>query len=176
MFCKFKFEKKFDSIIEPIPLSTQYRLDNIGVVIRTETWNKLSKESRMLFDHFPVKTDEDKECFRRYLLYLLKRIKRTVQVLDDDQVNRANAQWQDFARIPQQVYQAVVDLDYTLSPRDWIKLSDFKRFVMVKLSQGNHSRGLLNEAFMEILGTESKVTAWKSKSENYSESLNQLVS
>lgn len=176
MVTKFKFEEETISEIEPIPLSTQYRLDNIGVKIRPETWNKLSKETQLLFGHFPVKTDEDKECYRMYLLYLLKRKRRFVQILDANQVSLAKDEWENLARIPSRVYQMVVELEYTLSQRDWVKMSDFKRYALVKLSQGKYPNDYLSKALLELLPFESKVTAWKSKPVNAPDISRQFIS
>ena len=176
MVTKFKFEEEIFSEIGPIPLSTQYRLDNVGVIIRPETWNKFSVETQLLFGHLPVKTDEDKECYRTYLLYLLKRKRRFVQVLDTNHLNLAKDEWENLARIPSRVYQMVVELDYTLSQRDWVKMSDFKRYALVKLSQAKYPTDYLNKAFAELLPSESKVTAWKSKSANASDASRQFAS
>lgn len=99
-----------------------------------------------------------------------------MSLLDAAEVNREKAQWENPIRIPERVYQMVINLDYTLSPRDWLKMSDFKRYVLVKLSQGIHSTNYLNKALAELLGAESKISTWKSKSANYSDAVNQLIS
>lgn len=168
MVKRFKFEKETYSEIKPIPLSTQYRLDAIGVKLCAETWNELSQEDQLLFSHFPLRNDGDKKCYRTYLLYLLKRLGGSVCLMDVDQVNRAKDEWENLTRVPPRVYQMIIDLNYTLSRRDWTKMSDFKRYVLVKLSQGNHPSDYLNKALAEMLPAESKVSSWKSRSENCS--------
>lgn len=173
---KLKFEEEVYSEIEPIPLAAQYRLDNVGVKFGPETWNNLSNEAKLLFCHLSLKTAKEKEYYRNYVLYLLKRKRRRVSLLNADEVNREKAQWENLMRIPERVYQMVVNLDYTLSPRDWLRMSDFKRYVLVKLSQGIHSANYLDNALAELLGAESKISMWKSKSPNYSNAVNQLIS
>ncbi len=176
MTYKLKFEEEVHSEIEPIPFAAQYRLDNVGVKFGPETWNNLSNEARLLFCHLSLKTVKEKEYYKNYVLYLLKRKRRRVSLLDAAEVNREKAQWENPIRIPERVYQMVINLDYTLSPRDWLKMSDFKRYVLVKLSQGIHSTNYLNKALAELLGAESKISTWKSKSANYSDAVNQLIS
>jgi len=78
-------------------------------------------------------------------------------------------------QVPLRVYQMVVDLDYTLFQEDWIKMSDFNRYALVKLSQGHYSQNYLRQALSELLSPESRVTAWNSKSDNYSDSLEQVI-
>jgi hypothetical protein len=176
MSYEFKFETEVQSGMESIPFATQYRMDSIGVRIRPETWNVLSKEARLLFSHLSVKTDKDKECYRTYLLYLLKRRRRTVFVMSEEQAERERAEWENLTYVPVQVYKMVVDLDYTLSLRDWIKMSDLNRYILVKLSKARHTKDYLDKALMELLGAESQVTAWKSETRSYSNSLGQVFS
>jgi hypothetical protein len=171
MSYQFKFEEEVQSGMESIPFAAQFRMDSIGVRIRPETWNVLSKEARLLFSHLSVKTDKDKDCYKTYLLYLLKRRRRTVLVMSEEQTDREKAEWENLAYVPIHVYKMVVDLDYTLSLRDWIRLSDLNRYVLVKLSKGRHDRNYLNKVLIELLGDESKITAWKPETRNYSMSL-----
>lgn len=176
MSYQFKFEEEVYSEIEPIPFSTQYRMDAVGVKIRPQTWNVLSKETKFLFSHLPVKTDKDKECYRTYLLYLLKRRRRLVFLINEEQMAVERAEWENLVYVPVPVYKMIVDLSYTLSLRDWVQLSDLNRYVLVKLSKGQFDRTYLDKALMELLGAESKVTVWKSEARNYSNSLKQALS
>jgi hypothetical protein len=175
MIYKFKFETVY-SEIEPIPLSAQYRMDCTGVRFNPETWNCLSDEARALFCHLPVKTKKDKECYKSYILYLLKRKRRWVSLLDPDQTARDKAQWENLFRIPDKVYQMAIDLDFTLSPQDWLKMSDFKRYIIFKLAQGIHSTDYLKKALGELLRKESKISAWKSEVEKHPETASKFVS
>jgi hypothetical protein len=173
---KFKFEEETFSGIVSFPLSTQFRLDSIGVQIHPETWNKLSPKTRRLFSYFSVKTTEDKERYRMYILFLMKHLRRPVSLLEAGQVDRARAEWENLTRIPIAVYQMVVNLDYTLSPRDWIKMSDFKRYALVKLSQGEFPKDYLDKALVELLPVESKIKVRKSKLKDCSGISRQLIS
>ncbi|HTC19693.1 MAG TPA: nitrate reductase associated protein [bacterium] len=175
MIHNYKFEKIY-SEIEPIPLSAQYRMDCTGVKLNLETWNGLSKETQALFCNHPVRTKKDQECYRAYILYLLKRKRRGVLLLDPDQINGDKAQWENLFRIPDKVYQMAVDLNYTLSPQDWLKLSDFKRYILFKLAQGIHSTDYLKKALAEVLRKESKISSLKSNAENYQATVGEFVS
>jgi hypothetical protein len=175
MSYQFKFEEEIQSEIEPIPMSAQYRMDSIGVKIRPETWNVLSKETRLLFSHISVKSEKDRECFKTYFLYLLKRKRRQVHLMGEQEIIRQRTEWENLIQVPAPVYQMVVDLDYTLFQEDWIKLSDFKRYALVKLSQGHYSESYLRKALAELFGFEPQVPSWNSKSTNYSLSLEQAI-
>jgi hypothetical protein len=164
MFRKLKFEEAIYSELKSIPLSTQYKLDAIGVRLRLETWNCLSREARLLFCQIPVKTDQDKECYRNYLLYLLKRRRRQVYLLEPEQTQKEKSEWENLLHIPDRVYQMAVDLDFTISPQDWLEMGEFQRYALVKLSRGNYDRNYLSEALEELLTTPAKVLAWKKKS------------
>lgn len=163
MFRKLKFEEMGYFDLKQIPLSTQYKLDAVGVKIRPETWNSLSLEARQLFCHIPVKTDQDKDCYRNYLLYLLKRLRRQVQILEPGQVQQEKAQWENPGRIPDGVYRMVVEMDFTLSPQDWLAMNDFQRYALFQLSKGNHGLDDLNAALAELLPVRAKVSTWKKK-------------
>ncbi|HXL72512.1 MAG TPA: nitrate reductase associated protein [bacterium] len=175
MSYQYQFEQEIYSAIEPIPLSAQFRMDSIGVKIRPETWNVLSKETRLLFSHISVKSEKDRECFKIYFLYLLKRKRRQVHLMDREEIARERNEWENLIQIPARVYQMAVDLDYTLFQEDWIKLSDFKRYALVKLSKGHYSESYLRKALAELFGFEPQVPAWNSKSANYSGSLEQAI-
>jgi hypothetical protein len=163
MFRKFKFEEEIYSDLRGIPLSTQFKLDAIGVRIRIETWNRLSQEARLLFCQIPAKTDQDKECYRNYLLYLLKRKRRQVHLLEPAQLEKERAEWENPGQIPMGVYKMVVDAGFTLSPQDWLELDEFKRYVLAKLSRENHNRIYLGAALNELLPTPAKIPSWKKK-------------
>jgi hypothetical protein len=161
MFRKLKFEQELYDSLNFIPLSTQYKMDLLGVKFRRESWMKLSLEARQLFCHMSVRTDEDKESYRRYLVYLLKRLRRQVTVLEPPQINKEKSEWENTSRIPLGVYQMVVNMGFTLFQRDWFQLDEFQRYVLSKLSRGNHDREYLNRALGEILPAPAKISAWK---------------
>lgn len=152
MFRKLKFEEPVYSELKSIPLSTQYKLNTIGVELRPESWNSLSIEARILFCHLSIQTRQDREIYKRYLLYLLKRKRRWVRILDPDHMRRTNFQWENLAQVPADVYQMAVDMGFILSSKDWIALDDFKRYVLVKFSQSKPSEEYLEKALKEILG------------------------
>jgi hypothetical protein len=175
MSYQFKFEQEVYYEIEPIPMSAQFRMDSIGVRIRPETWNVLSKETRLLFSNISVKSEKDRECFKIYFLYLLKRKRRQVHLMSQEEMERERHEWENLIQVPARVYQMVVGLDYTLFQEDWVKLSDFKRYVLVKLSKGHYSENYLRKSLAELFGFEPRVPAWNSKSPNYSLSLEQAI-
>lgn len=159
MFRKLKFEEEIYSELKLIPLSTQYKLDTIGVKLRQESWNALSIEARVLFCHLSIQTKQDREVYRRYLLYLLKRKRRLVQVLEPDEVESVKASWEDLSRIPVDVYKMVVEEGFILSSKDWISTDDFKRYVLFKLSQLKPRREYLKKALREILDPVLKISS-----------------
>jgi hypothetical protein len=69
-----------------------------------------------------------------------------------------------------------IDLDYTLSPQDWLKLSDFKRYILFKLADGIHSTDYLKRALSELLRKESKISSLKSNDESYQTTVGEYVS
>jgi hypothetical protein len=113
-----------------------------------------------------IRTDEDKENFRRYLVYLLKRLRRRVTVLEPQQIDKEKSEWENIARVPQRVYQMVVNMGFTLFLRDWVQLDEFKRYVILKLSKENYGREYLNRALEELLPTPAKISAWKMEESN----------
>jgi hypothetical protein len=95
--------------------------------------------------------------------------------MGEQEIIRQRTEWENLIQVPAPVYQMVVDLDYTLFQEDWIKLSDFKRYALVKLSQGHYSESYLRKALAELFGFEPQVPSWNSKSTNYSLSLEQAI-
>jgi hypothetical protein len=163
MFRKLNFEEEAYSELKQIPFSTQYKLHSLGVKLRPESWNSLSLEARQLFCQIPIKSEQDKECYRNYLFYLLKRRRRQIHLLEPGQVEREKAKWENPVLIPNGVYQEVVDLGFTLSPRDWLEMGEFQRFVLVQLSEGNYDRDYVAKALVELLPLRAKISTWKKK-------------
>ncbi len=165
MFRKLKFEQELYDSLNHIPLSTQYKMDLLGVKFRRESWVKLSLEARQLFCHMSIRTDEDKESYRRHLVYLLKRLRRQVTVLEPLQINKEKSEWANVTSIPLRVYQMVVSLGFTLFHGDWLHLDEFHKYVLVKLSRGNHDGNYLKMALEELLSAPAKISAWKMEEE-----------
>ncbi|GEM_PF-4451262 len=164
MVFKFRFEKdSWDGVVS-IPLSTQFRLATVGAKVNPGTWNHIPQEVQILLGRLPVKTERDKDCYRMFVLYALRQLGKPVSVLDPDQLFRQNYEWENPARIPDRVYRMAVDLGFTLSPRDWLKMNEMRRYILVKLAQEAHGPDFLKRVLEELLCPESKISAWKTHS------------
>ena len=151
MFRKFKFEESLYATLQKIPLSTQFKLDRIGVRLPLKTWNRFSPEEKNVLCHLSVRSQGEMECYKEYLSFLSRRTKEKVEWSEPQASLKEKAQWESLARIPEGVYLRALRLKVMLDPGDWIQMDDLERYALFKLSLEKEPLELFARALQEFL-------------------------
>ncbi len=152
MFRKFKFEEGVYEKLQTIPLSTQFKLDRIGISISQNSWIHFSPEERLVLCHLSVRSQGEQDCYRDYLTYLLRHNREPVTPMEQQVVLGEKSQWEGLARVPESVYLRALGLKAMITPADWIRLDDLERYALFKLSGDSPSVHSFEKALQEFLG------------------------
>src|SRR6185295_4089076 len=99
MFRQFEFEKKLYQKLEGIPVSTQFKLEMLGLEIPLDAWKKLAIEERWVLCHIPIRSKGERECYADYLAYLM--VRSGVLSRTSPAVSPERKPWEELSRIPQ---------------------------------------------------------------------------
>ena len=150
MFRQFKFEEDLYETLDHIPMSTQFKLDSLGLALPEEAWARLELPERWVFCHLSIRSRGERECYSQYLSYALQRLK--VSGPSKGPSKETKKPWEDIGRLPSEVAQKMRDLDLPLFWPEWIKMDDMERYTLFKLCQENADQGQLRQAVQEFLG------------------------
>jgi hypothetical protein len=152
LFRKFKFEESIYEKLQKVPLSTQFKVDRVGIRLRLKSWNRFSKEERQVLCHLPVRSQGELECYKEYLSSLLRGLREKIEWLDPPAPSLIGAEWENLARIPEVVYLQALRLKVLLRPEDWIGMDDLERYALYRLSLESSGREWFVKALQEFLG------------------------
>ena len=150
MFRQFKFEESIYEKLDHIPVSTQFKLDSLGVSLPEEAWMRLALPERWVFCHLSIRSRGERECYSRYLSYVLQRDK--MKVPGNTGAQDLKKPWEDISRLPSEVAQKMRELDLPLFWPEWIKLDDMERYTLFKLCKENADKDPIRQAVQEFLG------------------------
>ena len=152
MFRKFKFEEPLYEGLTAIPLSTQFKLDRVGLHLSLKNWNRIALEERQVLCHLPTHSQGELECYRGYLAYLLRGLREKCEEVDPPTVLKERAQWENLHGVPEGVYLNALRFRVLLSPENWIELDDLERYALFRLSSDKHTDSQFQEALTEFYG------------------------
>ena len=150
MFRQFKFEEELYQKLDRIPVSTQFKLDSLGLVFPLEAWKRLALPERWVFCHLSIRSKGERECYTQYLSYVLHRDKVTLPKTAES--SDAQRSWEDISRLPGEVAQKMRELDLPLFWHEWIKMDDMERYSLFKLCRENADQNSIRQAVQEFLG------------------------
>jgi hypothetical protein len=151
MFRKFKFEEPLYGDLDSIPLSTRCKLDAVGLDLPPAAWKALAREEKMVLCHLSVRSQGEKDCYRGYVLHLLKRLDQSPVFLDFARLEREKSEWENPVRIPREVEEQAGKAGFAISQRDWLKMDDLERYALFKLSASPSGTGPFKAALEEFL-------------------------
>jgi len=152
MFRKFKFEEPLYEALAAIPLSTQFKLDRVGMRLSLKNWGRFAPEERQVLCHLPVRSQGELECYKKYLSFLLKRWKEHCEPLDPQAAANERSQWENLNGVPESVYLKALRFRVLLTPENWIELDDLERYALFRLSTEKHPDPEFQEALNEFYG------------------------
>lgn len=153
MFRQFKFEEPLYQRLEQMPLSTQFKMEMLGLQLPLSAWNQLAPEERWVLCHMPIRSRGERECYGAYLAYLLRRQK--VPTPPEAAPSSGKNPWEDLSRLPPEVAQKGRELNLPLYWPDWIKLDDMERYIVYKLCREKAADSQIHQAVQELLGSSS---------------------
>jgi hypothetical protein len=154
MFRQFKFEESLYQKLEQIPVSTQFKLETMGLHLPLEVWNQLVLAERWVFCHLPIRSRGEKECYNQYLAYVLRRQMAPALSLEPGSFPEKKP-WEDLSRLPGEVAQKMRDLNLPLYWPEWIKLDDMERYSVFKFCRENADDSQIRQVVQEFLGLSS---------------------
>lgn len=155
MFRQFKFEEELYQKLEEIPVSTQFKLDTLGVVLPLEAWKRLALPERWVFCHLSIRSRGERECYTQYLSYVLHRDK--IPAPKNVETPNLKRPWEDISRLPSEVAQKMRDLNLPLFWPEWIKLDDMERYTLFRLCRENSDTDSIRQAVQEFLGLSQNI-------------------
>ncbi|HVZ81434.1 MAG TPA: nitrate reductase associated protein [bacterium] len=150
MFRQFKFEEALYGPLDRIPVSTQFKLDSLGVSLPLEAWKALALPERWVFCHLSIRSRGERECYLQYLTYVLQRDR--IALPAPAGTAGPKKPWEDISRLPAEVAQKMRDMDLPLFWPEWIKLDDMERYTLFKLCKENADKESIRQAVQEFLG------------------------
>lgn len=130
MFRVFRFEQKKTSVIETIPWSMQFKLEQMGISLSLEQWLQLTAQERWVLCHLPVRSRGERRCFRQYLEFLLKRMGKEPSSSLSLKDKTDSKQWENLGEVPPAVCRAAARTGETLTIDAWIAMDDIERYVL----------------------------------------------
>lgn len=152
MFRKFKFEEPLYETLKDIPLSTRHKLERVGLRLTAKTWNRFSIEEKKVLCHLSVRSQGELDCYKEYLLFLLKRIKEKPEWTNSETAQAERNQWENLGQIPESVYMKALSARGLITPVEWIRLDDLERYALFRLSQEKYNEEIFAKALGEFLG------------------------
>ena len=152
MFRKFKFEEDLYGNLKDIPLSTRFKLDRLGLKLSVRSWNRFSFEEKQVLCHLSVRSQGELECYKEYLLFLLRRLKEKPEWADPAAAQKERNLWENLGHIPESVYLKALSLRGLITPVEWIRLDDLERYTLFRLSHEKYGEALFARALEEFLG------------------------
>ncbi len=158
MFRQFKFEERLYQKLDQIPISTQFKLETLGLELPLEVWTQLVPAERWVFCHLPIRSKGEKECYNGYLAYILRRHGFPLPP-ERDTASPEKKAWEDLSRLPSEVALKMRELNLPLFWPEWIKLDDMERFSLHKFCRENSDDALIQQVVQEFLGLASVPSA-----------------
>ncbi len=158
MFRQFKFEEGLYQKLDQIPISTQFKLETLGLELPLEVWGQLVPAERWVFCHLPIRSKGERECYNGYLTYVLQRHGFPLPS-ERDAASAEKKAWEDLSRLPSEVALKMRGLNLPLFWPEWIKLDDMERFSVYKFCRENSDDTLIQQAVLEFLGLSSVPSA-----------------
>ena len=152
MFRKFKFEEDLYGNLKDIPMSTRFKLDQVGLKLGVKSWNRFSPEEKKVLCHLSVRSQGELDCYKEYLLSLLRRLKEKPEWTDPAAAQEERNQWENLGHIPECVYLKALSLKGLITQGEWIRLDDLERYTLFRLSLEKYGDALFARALEEFLG------------------------
>ena len=159
MFRQFKFEESLYEKLDQVPMSTQFKLDSLGLSLPLETWQRLALPERWVFCHLSIRSRGERDCYVQYLAHVLQRDKVPLAKAQD--LPEAKRPWEDIGRLPSEVAQKMREMDLPLFWPEWIKMDDMERYALYKLCRQSSDPEQVRQAVQEFLGLSQGVPSSK---------------
>jgi len=144
----FKFEEDFmKGSIRCIPMIVRFKLDNSGIKLKLEEWNKFTVAERTTLTTVPSKTEAEILAYRKHVQQLVRT--HTGEEATDLIVEK-NPAWTILTEPPSSLIEKAKEFNWTISVMQWHSLSDLQRFVLLKLSRPSHENKNFPKAMKEF--------------------------
>lgn len=131
----FAFESDFVDSLRCIPMAVRFKLDRVGIKLTLRQWSRLGRDDRQRLLDLPCGTEAESAAYRGALVKLVAdRCGETAKPLCEP----SPEEWRE-PTTPEQVrsFADRLGVDPPASA-EWARLSDLRRFALLKLSRDNH--------------------------------------
>jgi hypothetical protein len=135
MFRKFKFEQSLYPMLAEPPFSARYKLDVVGIRIKSDVWKKIPLEERNVLCHLSVRSQGERDAYREFVILAIRRTGAEPDFSDEIRLQSEREQWENPARIPLTVAEASLSVGLPLRLEDWLKFDDMERYVLFRAAQ-----------------------------------------
>jgi hypothetical protein len=143
----FQFEADFVESLRCIPMWVRMKLDTCGIKLKLSHWSQFSQEERQALLSMPCMTPEECQAYREFLQNLVtEKVGEPASELPTD----AHPPWMNEQDIPPAVHEKAREFNLEITPEQWLILTPFQRFALIKLSRPSHENSNFLPALQEF--------------------------
>ncbi len=144
----FDFEEDFvEDNVRCIPMIVRFKLDACGIKLKLSEWSKMQISERKILAESKCADSNTILQYREYLQQII--IKRTGAIATDLPVDN-NPGWADTEILPGILKEKLTEFDWHISLKQWRKLNNLQRFVLMKLCRPGHENKNFPKAMKEF--------------------------
>lgn len=144
----FAFETDFAGALYCIPMAVRRKLDQCGVKVSLQQWNRFPLAEREQLVARACETQDEVEAYGRQVVSLIEtRTPDAPQFVAKD----AGLEWNDTAQVPARLIDYARALEvHPPTLRQWAALTPLQRFALFKLTRPGHGNDNFLPAMQEF--------------------------
>lgn len=143
----FLFEADFVDNLRCIPMKVRFKLDNCGVKLKLSHWHQFTEQERQTLVEIPCISNAECQKYREFLQNLI--IEKTGNPASELPIEE-NPPWMNEKEIPVTTQTKAVECGFTITVKQWQKLTPLQRFALIKLSRPSHENKNFYPAVQEF--------------------------
>jgi len=138
MMRKFQFEKEVYESLSCLPMVARRKLDELGIKIGLEQWQKLGRGERLMICHAPTASEEEADALRVFIDETLAKFGSKPKSLPEEKRQGLKPP----ASVPERLVESAQQSGVALTQAAWAGLDDDQRYVLIKLGIEKQSHKL----------------------------------
>jgi hypothetical protein len=138
MMRKFQFEAEVYESLSCLPMVARRKLDELGIKIGLEQWQKLGRGERLMICHAPTASDEEAAALRLFIDETLAKFGSAPKSLPAEKRQGLKPP----SSAPEQLVASAQQSGVALTQSAWSALDDDQRYVLIKLGVEKQSHKL----------------------------------
>ena len=139
MIRKFKFEDEIYASLSCLPMAARRKLDQLGLKIGFDQWQKLSRGERLMICHAPIASPDETEALRLFVNdVMMAKCGAKPKDLPAEKRQGVNPP----ATVPPRLVESAQKSGVALTQSAWAALDDDERYALIKLGVEKESHKL----------------------------------